>query len=63
MKFIKLSKKKLIFVIIISIILLLIILTNIYLLKSKNQSYQKSHLSSDQLIQINLYKNLFTSEL
>ncbi|WEX20385.1 MAG: hypothetical protein TB2022_3020 [Candidatus Phytoplasma citri] len=63
MKFIKLSKKKLIFVIIISIILLLIILTNIDLLKSKNQSYQKSHLSSDQLKQLNLSKNLFSSEL
>ncbi|MDO8030096.1 hypothetical protein OC709_01010 ['Planchonia careya' phytoplasma] len=63
MKFIKLSKKKLIFVIIISIILLLIILTNIDLLKSKNQSYQKSYLSSGQLKQFNLSKNLFSSEL
>ncbi|MDV3178591.1 MAG: hypothetical protein Q8851_02100, partial [Sweet potato little leaf phytoplasma] len=45
------------------IILLLIILTNIDLLKSKNQSYQKSHLSSDQLKQLNLSQNLFSSEL
>ncbi|MDV3157317.1 MAG: hypothetical protein Q8889_02225 [Candidatus Phytoplasma australasiaticum] len=67
MQFIKLSKKKLIFVIIILIILLLIILTHINLLKSqnqiKNQYYQKSYLSSDQLKQPNLSKDLFSSKL